>query len=44
MIEKETGLSIPQITFMGSKKDMEDIVGAIVRIQNRSDDLKQTPE
>ncbi len=39
-IEKEIGLTLPQITFHGSKKDMEDIVGAIVRIQKHTADLK----
>lgn len=36
-IEKETGLSIPQIAFMGTKKDMEDIVTALVKIQKNAD-------
>ncbi len=39
-IEKETGLSLPQSNFHGTKKDMEDIVGAIVRIQKHAADMK----
>lgn len=36
MIEKETGLSLPQRVFTGPKKDIEDIVHAIVKIQRNS--------
>jgi hypothetical protein len=36
-IEKETGLSLPQIVFTGTKKDMEDIVSAIVKIQKNAE-------
>ena len=39
MIEKETGLSLGQRVFLGSKKDMEDIVTAIVKIQKNSQAL-----
>jgi perosamine synthetase len=35
-IGKETGLSLGQRVFLGSKKDMEDIVTAIVKIQKNS--------
>ncbi|MBW6500599.1 MAG: DegT/DnrJ/EryC1/StrS family aminotransferase [Bacteroidales bacterium] len=39
MIERETGLSLGQKVFLGSKKDMEDIVTAIVKIQKNSQAL-----
>ncbi len=35
-IGKETGLSLGQKTFLGTKKDMEDIVTAIVKIQKNA--------
>jgi dTDP-4-amino-4,6-dideoxygalactose transaminase len=35
-IDKETGLSLPQRVFTGTKKDMEDIVTAIAKIQKNS--------
>ena len=35
-IGKETGLSLGQRVFLGTKKDMEDIVAAIVKIQKNS--------
>ena len=38
-IDKETGLSLGQKVFLGSKKDMEDIVTAIVKIQKYSSKL-----
>jgi len=38
-IEKETGLTLGQRVFLGSKKDMEDIVTAIVKTQKYSSDL-----
>jgi dTDP-4-amino-4,6-dideoxygalactose transaminase len=38
-IGKETGLSLGQRVFLGSKKDMEDIVAAIVKIQKNSSKL-----
>lgn len=38
-IERETGLSVPQIAFMGTKKDIEMIVDAIVKIQKHSAEL-----
>ncbi len=36
-IENETGLSLPQIVFTGTKKDIEDIVKAIVKIQKSAE-------
>jgi perosamine synthetase len=39
-IDKETGLSLGQKVFLGTRKDMEDIVAAIVKIQKHSSDLK----
>jgi hypothetical protein len=39
MIDKETGVSLGQRVFLGSKKDMEDIVTAIVKIQNNASKL-----
>lgn len=38
-IGKETGLSLGQSVFLGTKKDMEDIVTAIVKIQKNSSKL-----
>ena len=38
-IGKETGLSLGQRVFLGTKKDMEDIVAAIVKIQKNSTKL-----
>jgi len=38
-IDKETGLSLGQKVFLGTKKDMEDIVSAIVKIQKNSSKL-----
>ena len=38
-IAKETGLSLGQRVFLGTKKDMEDIVAAIVKIQKNSSKL-----
>ena len=38
-IDKETGLSLSQRVFLGTKKDMEDIVAAIVKIQKNSSKL-----
>jgi len=38
-IGKETGLSLGQRVFLGTKKDMEDIVAAIVKIQKNSSQL-----
>lgn len=38
-IDKETGLSLGQRVFLGTKKDMEDIVAAIVKIRNHSNKL-----
>lgn len=38
-IGRETGLSMGQRTFLGTKKDMEDIVTAIVKIQKYSSKL-----
>jgi dTDP-4-amino-4,6-dideoxygalactose transaminase len=39
MIGKETGLSLGQRVFLGTKRDMEDIVTAIVKIQKSSSKL-----
>ncbi len=39
MIDKETGLSLGQRVFLGTKKDMEDIVVAIKKIQKFSGQL-----
>jgi len=39
MIDKETGVSLGQRVFLGSKKDMEDIVTAIVKIQRNASKL-----
>jgi hypothetical protein len=39
MIDKETGVSLGQRVFLGSKKDMEDIVTAIVKIQKNASKL-----
>jgi len=36
MLAKETGLSLGQNVFPGTKKDMEDIVTAIVKIQKNA--------
>ncbi len=38
-IGKDTGLSLGQRVFLGTKKDMEDIVAAIVKIQKHSSEL-----
>ena len=38
-IEKESGLSLEQRVFLRSKKDMEDIVNAILKIQKHSGEL-----
>jgi hypothetical protein len=38
-IGKETGLSLRQRVFLGTKKDMENIVAAIVKIQKNSSKL-----
>ena len=38
-IGKETGLSLGQRVFLGTKKDMEDIVAAIIKIQKNSSGL-----
>lgn len=38
-IDKETGLSLGQRVFLGTKKDMEDIVTAIRKIQKHSSEL-----
>jgi dTDP-4-amino-4,6-dideoxygalactose transaminase len=39
MIGKELGLSLPQQVFLGTKKDMEDIVNAIIKIQKNATKL-----
>jgi perosamine synthetase len=39
MIGKETGLSLGQRVFLGTRKDMEDIVAAIVKIQKNASKL-----
>jgi perosamine synthetase len=39
MIGRETGISLEQRVFLGSKKDMEDIVSAIIKIQKHSSEL-----
>jgi perosamine synthetase len=39
MIDRETGLSLGQRVFLGTRKDMEDIVAAIVKIQKNSAQL-----
>ena len=39
MIDKETGVSLGQRVFLGSKKDMEDIVTAIAKIQKNASKL-----
>jgi hypothetical protein len=39
LIGKETGLSLGQRVFLGTRKDMEDIVTAIVKIQKSSSKL-----
>lgn len=39
MIDKETGLSLGQRVFLGTKKDMEDIVTAIIKIQKNASKL-----
>ncbi len=41
-IAKETGLSLGQRVFLGTKKDMEDIVTAIVKVQKNASKLLQT--
>jgi len=41
-IAKETGLSLGQRVFLGTKKDMEDIVTAIVKIQKNASKLLKT--
>jgi perosamine synthetase len=38
-IGKETGLSLGQTVFLGTKKDMDDIVTAILKIQKNADKL-----
>ena len=38
-LDKEVGLSLGQRVFLGTKKDMEDIVAAIVKIQKYSKEL-----
>jgi perosamine synthetase len=38
-IDKETGLSLGQRVFLGTKKDMEEIVTAILKIQKHSSEL-----
>jgi hypothetical protein len=38
-IGRDTGLSLGQRVFLGTKKDMEDIVAAIVKIQKNSSKL-----
>jgi perosamine synthetase len=38
-IDKETGLSLGQRVFLGTKRDMEDIVTAIIKIQKNSSKL-----
>jgi dTDP-4-amino-4,6-dideoxygalactose transaminase len=38
-IGRETGLSLGQTAFLGSKKDMEDIVAAIIKVQKNSAQL-----
>lgn len=40
-ISKETGLSLGQRVFLGTKKDMEDIVTAILKIQKNASKLLQ---
>jgi dTDP-4-amino-4,6-dideoxygalactose transaminase len=40
-IGKETGLSLGQRVFLGSRKDMEDIVTAIVKIQKNASKLQR---
>jgi perosamine synthetase len=42
LIAKETGLSLGQRVFLGTKKDMEDIVTAIVKIQKNASGLNQS--
>jgi dTDP-4-amino-4,6-dideoxygalactose transaminase len=39
MIDRETGISLGQRVFLGTKKDMEDIVTAIVKIQKNASKL-----
>jgi hypothetical protein len=39
MIGRETGLSLGQRVFLGTRKDMEDIVEAIVKIQKYASKL-----
>jgi perosamine synthetase len=39
MIDRETGLSLGQRVFLGTKKDMEDIVTAITKIQKNASKL-----
>jgi dTDP-4-amino-4,6-dideoxygalactose transaminase len=41
-IDKETGLSLGQRVFLGTKRDMEDIVTAIIKIQKNSSKLLLT--
>ena len=41
-IGKETGLSLGQRVFLGTKKDMEDIVTAIVKVQKNASKLLQS--
>jgi hypothetical protein len=38
-IGKVTGLSLGQRVFLGTKRDMEDIVSAILKIQKHSSEL-----
>ena len=38
-IDKETGLSLGQTDFLGTKSDMEDIVTAIIKIQKNADKI-----
>jgi dTDP-4-amino-4,6-dideoxygalactose transaminase len=39
-IGKETGLSLGQTTFLGTKEDMENIVSAIIKIQKNAEKLQ----
>ena len=41
-IGKETGLSLGQRVFLGTKKDMEDIVTAIIKVQKNASKLLQS--
>ncbi|MBN2029530.1 DegT/DnrJ/EryC1/StrS family aminotransferase, partial [bacterium] len=38
-IDEETGLRLGQTTFLGTKKDMEDIAEAIIKVRNHAAEL-----